>query len=50
MIRSPVRLSKAPFAVRSPAPMLGQHTHEVLRDVLGLDANQLAELRAKKVI
>src|SRR3954469_23416759 len=46
VIRSPVRLSKAPFAVRSPAPMLGQHTHEVLRDVLGMTERDIAALAA----
>ena len=46
VIRSPVRLSKAPFAVRSPAPMLGQHTQEVLRDVLGMKPAEIAALEA----
>jgi crotonobetainyl-CoA:carnitine CoA-transferase CaiB-like acyl-CoA transferase len=46
VVRSPVRLSKAPFAVRSPAPMLGQHTHEVLRDVLGMSEPDIAALAA----
>ena len=36
VVRSPVRLSKAPFSVRSPSPILGQHTQEVLKDVLGM--------------
>jgi CoA:oxalate CoA-transferase len=44
VIRSPVRMSNAPFAVRSPAPMLGQHTHEVLRDLLGMTAEEIAVL------
>jgi crotonobetainyl-CoA:carnitine CoA-transferase CaiB-like acyl-CoA transferase len=46
VIRSPVRLSKAPFAVRSPAPMLGQHTQDVLREVLGMSATEIAALEA----
>jgi crotonobetainyl-CoA:carnitine CoA-transferase CaiB-like acyl-CoA transferase len=46
VIRSPVRLSKAPFAVRSPAPMLGQHTQDVLREVLGMSAKEIAALEA----
>jgi crotonobetainyl-CoA:carnitine CoA-transferase CaiB-like acyl-CoA transferase len=50
VVRSPVRLSKAPFAVRSPAPMLGQHTHEVLREVLGMSADEIAALEAAGVI
>ena len=50
VIRSPVRMSKAPFAVRSPAPMLGQHTHEVLRELLGMKAEEIARLDAAGVL
>src|SRR3990172_3931863 len=32
----PVRLSATPGSVRTPAPALGEHTDEVLRDLLGL--------------
>jgi len=42
----PVRLSATPGSVRTPAPLLGQHTDEVLRDLLGLSAAEIAALRA----
>src|SRR5438552_3177894 len=35
---------------RSPAPTLGQHTEEVLRELLGLRDNTIAELRAEGII
>lgn len=35
---------------RSAAPVLGQHTEEVLTKELGLNQDQLAELRAAKII
>ena len=41
----PVRLSMTPGSVRTPSPTLGQHTDELLRDVLGLDAAAIAALR-----
>ncbi len=41
-----VRLSKTPGTVRTPSPNLGEHTEEVLREILGLDAAKLTELRA----
>ena len=42
----PVRLSATPGSVRTPAPMLGQHTDEVLRDLLGLSEREIAALRS----
>ncbi|MBI2206803.1 MAG: CoA transferase [Candidatus Rokubacteria bacterium] len=50
MVGVPVRLSETPGAVRTPSPMLGEHTDEILRDVLGLDAAQIAELRTAGAI
>jgi len=40
------RLSETPAAVRTASPLLGQHTDEVMREVLGMTADQVAELRA----
>ena len=45
----PFKLSKTPGTVRRPAPTLGQHTDEVLRE-LGYDAGAIADLRARRVI
>jgi crotonobetainyl-CoA:carnitine CoA-transferase CaiB-like acyl-CoA transferase len=36
--------------VPTAPPMLGQHTDEILRDVLGLSAEQIDKLRASKVV
>ncbi len=41
----PWRLSGTPLRVRRPAPTLGQHTDEVLREVLDLPAAEIARLR-----
>ena len=50
VVANPVRLSETPADYRLPPPVLGQHTEEVLRDRLGLDAARLEELRGKGVI
>ncbi len=47
---SPLRLSETPVTLRHAPPALGQHTEEVLREHLGLDAQQLATLRAQGAI
>ncbi len=44
-VGNPIKLSDSPSeVVRSP--LLGEHTEEILKDVLGFDAEQLAEIRA----
>ena len=50
VIANPVRLSETPADYRLPPPVLGQHTEEILRERLGLDAARLAQLREKGVI
>ena len=50
MVGPPVRMSETPGAVRTPAPLLGEHTEEVLRARLGLDAEEIARLRRERVI
>jgi formyl-CoA transferase/CoA:oxalate CoA-transferase len=41
------RLSETPAQVRSASPLLGQHTVEVMRDVLGLQQAEVDALRAQ---
>ena len=46
---NPVKLSDTPAALRTPPPLFGQHTDEVLGQ-LGLDATAIDRLRAAGVI
>jgi crotonobetainyl-CoA:carnitine CoA-transferase CaiB-like acyl-CoA transferase len=41
----PLRLSATPGSIRSPSPALGEHTDEVLRDLLGLSVAEMVALR-----
>jgi crotonobetainyl-CoA:carnitine CoA-transferase CaiB-like acyl-CoA transferase len=50
MVASPMRFSETPLEYRLPPPLLGQHTDEVLRDLLGQSESQIAKLRADRVI
>jgi crotonobetainyl-CoA:carnitine CoA-transferase CaiB-like acyl-CoA transferase len=45
----PVKLSATPARLRLPAPTLGEHTDEVLRD-LGYEAQRIAALREAGII
>jgi crotonobetainyl-CoA:carnitine CoA-transferase CaiB-like acyl-CoA transferase len=40
------KLSETPGSIRSLGPKLGQHTDEVLREVLGMSEAQIADLHA----
>src|SRR5262249_5939519 len=46
----PMRVSGVERWLGSAAPTLGQHTEEILRDVLGLDDDAIATLRADGII
>jgi crotonobetainyl-CoA:carnitine CoA-transferase CaiB-like acyl-CoA transferase len=49
-VASPIRFSRTPIVHRRSAPLLGQHTDEVLRERLSLDPGRIAELRASGII
>ncbi len=47
---SPLRLVDTPPQYDLPPPSVGQHTDEILQSVLGFSAEQLTQLRARKVV
>ncbi len=50
MANVPVRLSKTPGSVRTPAPALGEHTGEILQELLGLSQAEVARLAAAGIV
>ncbi|WP_442920544.1 CaiB/BaiF CoA transferase family protein [Massilia sp. S19_KUP03_FR1] len=50
LVRSPMRMSATPVVTDLAPPLLGQHTVEVLRDVLGKSAKDIADLHAHGVL
>jgi CoA:oxalate CoA-transferase len=48
--RSPLHLSAAPDILTDPAPQLGEHTHSILRHLLGYSEAQIDQLRQQGVI
>ena len=50
LVASPIRLSATPVACRTPPPLLGEHTREVLAGLLGMGERELEALRRQSVI
>ena len=50
LMASPLKLSETPVRTDLPPPLLGQHTDEVLTQLLGYTATQLAQMRGQGVI
>jgi len=49
-VASPMRFSETPVEYELPPPLLGQHTREVLGELLGMRREELDQLAAKKII
>ncbi len=50
LVSSPMKLSATPVRTDLPPPLLGQHTDDVLRELLRCDDERLRQLRNGKVI
>lgn len=50
LVASPLRLAKTPPEYRNAPPLLGEHTEEILREILGISAKDLARLRDRGVL
>ena len=50
LVASPLKMSATPVRQDLPPPLLGQHTEEVLRELLGQDDAALSQLRAQGIV
>lgn len=49
-VASPIRLSETPVEYRNAPPLLGEHTQQVLGEVLGLTSAEIGRLQLAKVV
>ena len=49
VVGNPLNFSETPVEYKRAPPLLGQHTDEILREVLGMDAPEIARLSEQKV-
>ncbi|NVM56169.1 MAG: CoA transferase, partial [Candidatus Helarchaeota archaeon] len=45
-----IKLSESPGSIRTPAPDLGEHNREILKDLCGFSDEKIAELKKKGII
>ena len=50
LIGNPVKFSETPATYRKPPPVLGEHTDEVLEEMLGLDEGERKKLRSDGIV
>ena len=50
LVSNPIKLSKTPVQKRNPPPMLGEHTHQVLKELLHLSDKDIESLKESKVL
>lgn len=49
LVANPMRMSATPPQYNAAPPLLGQHTNDILRELLGYSEVQLTQLREKKI-
>lgn len=50
LVNTPVKYSHSTPGIRTPPPLLGQHTDEVLREVVGISEEEIGRLRKTGVV
>ena len=50
IVGSPIKITPSTCKVQGPAPLLGQHTREVLKEVLGMSNKEIEDLEKERAI
>jgi crotonobetainyl-CoA:carnitine CoA-transferase CaiB-like acyl-CoA transferase len=50
LVANPIKYSRTPISYGMPPPLLGQHTDEVLSELLGKSREDIEALRAKRIV
>lgn len=50
LVASPIRMSATPVQYASAPPLLGQHTEQILDELLALSPQQIEQLRSQRVV
>lgn len=50
LVNTPVKYSYSEPSIRTPPPLLGQHTHEILKDIVRLSEDEIKNLKQEGVV
>ena len=50
LVNTPIKYSYSEPSIRTPPPILGQHTDEILREIVGMDDGDIKSLKAEGVV
>lgn len=50
LVNTPVKYSYSQPSIRTPPPLLGQHTDEILRDIVGMGEREIQDLKREGIV
>ena len=50
LVNTPVKYSYSEPSIRTPPPLLGQHTDEILRAIVKLDESEIEDLKSEGIV
>jgi crotonobetainyl-CoA:carnitine CoA-transferase CaiB-like acyl-CoA transferase len=50
LANTPIKMSRTPGGIKGTAPDMGEHSREVLSELLGMNEGQLADLISNQVV
>ena len=50
LVNTPVKYSHSEPSIRTPPPLLGEHTDDVLRNILGMNDKEIQSLKDEGVV
>ena len=50
LVNTPIKYSYSEPGIRTPPPLLGQHTDEILKNIVGMDEDEIRNLKQEGIV